>query len=62
MKCSEVNEAVSEKMKPVSNKCGEIVSDIGKNFDSSDNSFIKGLREYSMKTEKALNTGYQKGE
>lgn len=61
-KCANINEVVTEKMKPLSNKVVEIGSDVGTKFNNSDNSFIKGLREYSMKTEKALNNGYKEGE
>lgn len=41
---------MTEALKPVSDKCKEITDDIGMSFDKSENSFIKGVREYSKKT------------
>ena len=49
-KCSGLNDKMTEALKPVSEKCKEITDDIGMSFDKSENSFIKGVREYSKKT------------
>ena len=43
-RCSAVNNTLTEKMTPISNKCVEIKNDIGKKFEVSENSFIKNLR------------------
>ncbi len=59
-RCSALNDKVTDAIKPVSVKCREIVTGIGKNFESSDNTFIKNVRDYSKKTETALNKGYDK--
>lgn len=53
---------MSEGLKPVSDACKKTSSDIGYKFKNTNNSVIKGIRDWSKKTESALNSGYKEGE
>ena len=47
---SNINDKFTKKMKPVSQKIAEGTAEVGKKYDESDNSVIKGFRGSSLLT------------
>lgn len=43
-KCAQINDQVSVALKPVSDACKSTVTDIGKNFETSENVVVKNIR------------------
>lgn len=60
-KAGKLNSTLSITFKPVGDKAKVITSKIGHNFNHSENTVIKAVRNFGIATKTALNEGYQEG-
>ena len=56
--CQNLNNLMTEKIKPLNNKLKEVSDDIGDKFDQSENDVIRKVRKWSKQAESMINDKY----